>query len=210
MLRLRMLALRQDGTEISRRAADEIRDATQAIVSETEAMSLVARGRQSTGPHTFLQVRIARLEAAAGRAVDAARDGDVRGLRAHVRHFDTLTSAIRTVLRSTAEETTAGGMTAGGMPPGGTTPGGITGDRIPRPRTARLPLTGDDPLRQGGQVVRVQSGPAVQDLPPLRRDRRGPVHGAQHAARDGRDRVRVPAAADRRLERHAEVPGFPG
>jgi hypothetical protein len=113
LLRLRMLALRQDGTELSRRAADEIQDATQAIVSETEAMSLVASGRQETGPRTFLQVRIARLEAAAGRAVDAARDGDIRGLRSHVRHFDTLTSAIRTVLRSTAEETTGDRATAG-------------------------------------------------------------------------------------------------
>jgi hypothetical protein len=103
LLRLRMLALRQDGTELSRRAADEIQDATRAIVSETEAMSLVASGRQETGSQTFLQVRIDRLEAAAGQAVDAARDGDIRGLRAHMRHFETLMSAIRTVLHSTAD-----------------------------------------------------------------------------------------------------------
>lgn len=104
LLRLRMLALRQDGTELSRRAADEIRDAAQAIVSEAEAMSLAASGRQETGPHTFLQVRIARLETAAGQAVDAARGGDIRELRAHVRHVDTLASAIRTVLRSVPEQ----------------------------------------------------------------------------------------------------------
>lgn len=100
LLRLRMLALRQDGTELSRRAADEIQDAIRAVVSETEAMSLVASGRRETRPHTFLQVRIARLKTAAGQAADAARGGDIRGLRAHVRHVDTLASAIRTVLHS--------------------------------------------------------------------------------------------------------------
>lgn len=42
-------------------------------------------------------MRVARLTVAADQAVDAARGGALRALRAHLQHFDTLASAIWTV-----------------------------------------------------------------------------------------------------------------
>jgi len=104
LLRLRILAGSQDDAALPREFTVEIRDATNAIIAEVEAMSSTAlRAAAQHGPQaeTFLWARIARLAAAADRAVDAARGQDVSGLRAHLQQFDTLTSAIWTVQHAT-------------------------------------------------------------------------------------------------------------
>lgn len=104
LLRLRLLAGSQDGTALPPKFAVEIRDATNAIIAEVEAMSRTAIGaseRQEPQAETFLWVRVARLAAAADRAVDAARSRDVPGLRAHLQQFDTLTSALWAVQHAT-------------------------------------------------------------------------------------------------------------
>jgi hypothetical protein len=97
--KLRMLTLGQDGMMLPPRLAAEIRDATNAIVAETESMSRIVlrAGREEPGAETFLWVRVTRLALAADHAVMAARNGDLHELRAHLHHFDTLTSAIWTV-----------------------------------------------------------------------------------------------------------------
>jgi len=97
LLRLRMLARTWDGAAVPQEVVAEIRDATNTIIAEAEAMTRAAirdHRRQEPQAETFLWVRITRLAAAADRAVDAARSRDVPGLRAHLRQFDTLTSAI--------------------------------------------------------------------------------------------------------------------
>ena len=104
LLRLRLLAGSRDGTALPRGFTVEVRDATNAIIAEVEAMSRTAIGaseRQQPQAETFLWVRVARLAAAADRAVDAARRRDVPGLRAHLQQFDTLTSALWTVQHAT-------------------------------------------------------------------------------------------------------------
>ena len=104
LLRLRLLAGSRDGTALPRGFTGEVRDATNAIIAEVEAMSRTAIGaseRQQPQAETFLWVRVARLAAAADRAVDAARRRDVPGLRAHLQQFDTLTSALWTVQHAT-------------------------------------------------------------------------------------------------------------
>ncbi|MGH3171339.1 MAG: hypothetical protein ACRDN0_36440 [Trebonia sp.] len=101
LLRLRMLVLRQDGTAFPVQLAAEMRDATNVIVAEAEAVghaSFGAGGRPDPGTETFLWVRITRLAVAADQVVNAARNGDAPGLRAHLQRFDTLTSAIWAVL----------------------------------------------------------------------------------------------------------------
>ncbi len=60
-----------------------------------------ASKRQEPQAETFLWVRVARLAAAADRAVDAARSRDVPGLRAYLDQFDTLTSALWVVQHAT-------------------------------------------------------------------------------------------------------------
>src|SRR5215469_5769280 len=97
--RLRMLTLGQDGMVLPGRVAMEIREATNAIIAETEAMSraVVRAGGEEPGAETFLWVRVTRLALAADQAVMAARNADVHELRTHLHHFDTLTSAIWTV-----------------------------------------------------------------------------------------------------------------
>jgi hypothetical protein len=101
LLRLRMLAAApQDTTSGRWQIVAEIRDATRAVIAEAEALSQTAsrnEGRRARGAETFFWVRVARLTASANQAETAARDGDVSGLRAHLHHFDALTSAIFTV-----------------------------------------------------------------------------------------------------------------
>ena len=97
--RLRMLAVGQDGIVPPRRVAPEIRDATNAIIADTEAMSraVLKAGREEPSAETFLWVRVTRLALAADQAVAAAYNGDIHALRTHLHHFGTLTSAIWTV-----------------------------------------------------------------------------------------------------------------
>jgi hypothetical protein len=104
LLRLRILAGSQDGTALSWEFTAEVRDATNAVIAEVEAMSRTAiRASEQREPQaeTFLWVRVARLAAAADRAVDAARSRDVPALRAHLQQFDTLTSALWAVQDAT-------------------------------------------------------------------------------------------------------------
>lgn len=104
LLRLRLLAGSREDGALPREFTVEIRDATNAIIAEVEAMSrtaLQAGDRQNPQAETFLWVRIARLASAAGRAVDAARSQDVPGLLAHLHQFDSLTSALWQVQHAT-------------------------------------------------------------------------------------------------------------
>lgn len=104
LLRLRILARGQDGTTLPWEFTVEVRDATNAVIAEVEAISRTAiRASEQLEPQaeTFLWVRVARLAAAADRAVDAARSRDVPGLRAHLQQFDTLTSALWAVQHAT-------------------------------------------------------------------------------------------------------------
>jgi hypothetical protein len=98
LLRLRMQVLSQDGMVPARKAA-EIRDATNAVIAEVEATSraVLEAGGHEPEAETFLWVRVTRLAMAADDAVNAARSGDLAALRARLRHFDALTSAIWTV-----------------------------------------------------------------------------------------------------------------
>jgi hypothetical protein len=98
LLRLRMLVISQDGMAPARQAA-EIRDATNAVIAEVEATShaVLEAGGHEPGAETFLWVRVTRLAVAADQAVNAARRGDLAALHAHLRHFDSLTSAMWTV-----------------------------------------------------------------------------------------------------------------
>jgi hypothetical protein len=98
LIRLRMLLLSQDGAALSRRAMD-VRAATNALMTEVEAMSqaVLAASRHNQEEDTFLQVRVTRLAMAADDAVNAARTGNPAALSAHLRHFEALMSAIWTV-----------------------------------------------------------------------------------------------------------------
>jgi hypothetical protein len=99
LLKLRMLARCEADTVLWQQAA-EIRDATNAVIAEAEAMSravLGTYGRQGPEAGTFLLARVSRLAMAADQAIDAARGGDAPKLRAHLHRFETLVSAIWTV-----------------------------------------------------------------------------------------------------------------
>jgi hypothetical protein len=103
LLKLRMLALSEADAVLCQQVTADIRDATNAIIAEAEAMSFAALGdgsRRELEAETFLRARLIRLATAADQAVNAARSGDVSGLRAHLNRFDTLTSAIWTVQRA--------------------------------------------------------------------------------------------------------------
>ncbi len=97
LLRLHVLARNPDDAALSRDIAAEVRDATNAIIAEAEAMShdaVRAGGERDPNAQTFVWVRVTRLAAAADRAVSAAGNRDLPRLRAHLRHFDSLTAAI--------------------------------------------------------------------------------------------------------------------
>jgi hypothetical protein len=98
LLTLRMQVLSTERAGLSRRAG-EIRDATNAIIAEVEAMSraVLADSQRDPKAETFLWVRVTRLAVAADQVVRAAHEGDLAALDAHLRHFETLTSAIWTV-----------------------------------------------------------------------------------------------------------------
>jgi hypothetical protein len=103
LLQLRALALCSDYAALSYEVAAEVRDATNAILAEAEVMSraaIRAGGERDSQAETFVWVRITRLAAAADRAVGAAHSRDISLLRAYLRHFDALTSAIWEVERA--------------------------------------------------------------------------------------------------------------
>jgi hypothetical protein len=103
VLRLRILARTTDDTALSRDVAAEIRDATNAIIAQAEAMSravIRAGSERDSQAETFVWARLTRLAVAADRAVGAARGGNTSQLRVCLRHFDALTSAIWTVERA--------------------------------------------------------------------------------------------------------------
>jgi len=103
LLRLRMLARTPDDAALPREVAVEVRDATNAIIAEAEAMgraAIRAAGDLNPQAETFVWVRITRLAAAADRAVGAAHGRDMSRLRADLHHFDALTAAIWAVERA--------------------------------------------------------------------------------------------------------------
>jgi hypothetical protein len=87
LLRLRMLARSEADAVLCGQVIAEIRDATNAIIAEAEAMSFAALGdggRRGPEAETFLWARLTRLATTADQAVNAASSGDVCGLRAHM------------------------------------------------------------------------------------------------------------------------------
>jgi hypothetical protein len=91
-----MLAVDEDGLVPSGPVAAQVREATQRVIAEVEALSraVLDGSPRETGADTFLSVRVTRLSLAADRAVAAATSGDLPALRAELRHFETLTTAI--------------------------------------------------------------------------------------------------------------------
>lgn len=112
LLRLRLLALRQEGTPEPRQFSAEIRDAMNTIIAEAEAM-IKSGDHPEPGAETFLWVRITRLAMAADQAVDAARAGDAPRLRARLRHLEILTSAIWDVLELPSDQRQGSNVLAG-------------------------------------------------------------------------------------------------
>ena len=98
LLRLRMNTCGVSGIAPAERVAAEVSQATAAILTEVEALVrsgldyMPGRARVRGGP--FLGVRLAWLTAAADDAIRAAREGNAAELRARVRSFDTMVSAI--------------------------------------------------------------------------------------------------------------------
>jgi hypothetical protein len=102
LLRLRMLARSEAGAPLPRQVTAEVREATNAIIAETEAagraaLAAMAGSRRHPEAETFLWVRLARLARAADEAVDAALGADASRLRRHLGRFDALTAATWTV-----------------------------------------------------------------------------------------------------------------
>lgn len=96
LARLAVLAASPPGTPLPTGAATEVAEAAGAVLAQAEqAVSAAACGQQAAGE--FLAARLARLKTAAANAVAAARSGDAAALRACLRQFDALTSALWTV-----------------------------------------------------------------------------------------------------------------
>lgn len=94
-----MLARGESGAVLPVRAATEVREATNAVITEAEtagraALAAAAGSRREPETGVFLWVRLTRLANAADEAVSAARSGDANALRRHLRRFDALASAI--------------------------------------------------------------------------------------------------------------------
>jgi hypothetical protein len=101
LISLRMLAQGEAGTPLPRWVVVEVAQATATVLAEAEAAGRAALtagvGGDRQGNWTFLRVRLDRLAAVADDAITAARAGDSREMRRHLRRFDALTSAIWTV-----------------------------------------------------------------------------------------------------------------
>ena len=102
LVRLRMLARTEADAPLPWLVADEVIQATEAILAEAEAAGREATTAAEVGLDTamFLGARLTRLASAASDAVAAAWMGDFAQLRRHLARFDTLTSAIWTVQKA--------------------------------------------------------------------------------------------------------------
>lgn len=101
LARLAVLTASPPGTRPPAAAAAEVAEAAGAVVAQAEAagravVSAAAHG-QKTATGEFLTARLARLKTAADNAVTVAREGDDAALRASLRRFDALTTALWTV-----------------------------------------------------------------------------------------------------------------
>jgi hypothetical protein len=102
LLALRLLARGEAVTELPRRAATEVAQATGAVLAEVKAADYDVRAcvQGSPGTETLLEARLNRLATAAADALAATLAGDPAEMRRQLDRFDTLTSAIWTVQRS--------------------------------------------------------------------------------------------------------------
>ena len=97
LARLAGLASTPSGTPLPAGADAEVAEATGAVLAQTgKAVSVAVTGWPATTGE-FLTARLTRLRTAASDAVAAARSGDAAALRARLRQFDALTSALWTV-----------------------------------------------------------------------------------------------------------------
>lgn len=101
LARLAVLTAGPPGTRPPAAAAAEVAEAAGAVVAQAEAagravVSAAANG-QKTATGEFLTARLVRLKTAADNAVTVARKGDGAALRASLRQFDSLTTALWTV-----------------------------------------------------------------------------------------------------------------
>lgn len=96
LVTLRMLASGNAEAPSPWQAMAEVAQATDAILAEVEAAGREVRAATggAPGPGIFLDVRLSRLAAAAGRAVASAGAGDFTQLSRHLHRFEVLTSAI--------------------------------------------------------------------------------------------------------------------
>ena len=102
LISLQMLAQGEAGVPLPRWVVAEVAQATGIVLAEAEAagraaLAAVGVSGDRPGDETFLRVRLDRLAAAADRAIAAARAGDSGEMRAHLRGFGALTSAMWTV-----------------------------------------------------------------------------------------------------------------
>jgi hypothetical protein len=109
LARLHMLGRHQPGEPLPPGLADEVSEATSAILAEADAALRAtvaavpgARRRAVAG---FLADRVARLAATADEAVSAAKDGDAAAVRRCLRRFEVLTSAVWTVQLAMPDKT---------------------------------------------------------------------------------------------------------
>jgi hypothetical protein len=96
LLRLHLTAAHDPLTPLPLTVADEIGEATEAILAEVEAaaakVAAVSVRRRATAE--CLAARVTRLAAAANDAVAAAKISDMTLLRCHLDRFEALTSAM--------------------------------------------------------------------------------------------------------------------
>lgn len=105
LARLKMLDQELAGAPAHSRLVQETTRAANAIMVEANAgyrtaLARAGDGSRAAGSQSLLHPRLVRLQAAANDTVAAASRGDAVALRRHVRRFESLTSAIWTVLLS--------------------------------------------------------------------------------------------------------------
>ena len=101
LARLQMLARYGADEPIPPGLHEGVAEATSAVLAEARAAGRVSVTAAANGQRravtVLLDARLGRLAAAAGEAVAAAADGDLRALRRHLPKFEVLTSALWTV-----------------------------------------------------------------------------------------------------------------